>query len=473
MEKPNIVIFFTDDQRYDTIHALGCDEIKTPNFDQFANESIAFTQAHIMGGTCGAVCMPSRAMMQTGRDVFSLYGKGTSNGAIIPEEHIMMPEYLKKHGYYTHHIGKWHQDRASFMRAYSNATRICGLTKEWCGTMGGHFNPCLMDYDETGKFEDEQAYHLSEQYEKIPMEYGTGKIHSTDVFVDAALDFIENYHQEDPFYLYIATVAPHDPRNAPQKYEEMYSPDSVSLPKNFLPVHPFDNGELYVRDEKLEWFPRREYSIRRHIADYYSMISHLDDRFGELIRTLKEKQLYENTIVIVAGDNGLALGQHGLLGKQSVYDHSIRVPLMIKPIGKFEAKKTDDYCYLFDIFPTLCDMIDLKIPNTVTGKSMKNVLDGTGISEREDIFAVYRNLQRTYKNKQYKIIEYHVNSESENHIQLFDLLADPWESINLAKKPEYKDILNEMHAKLVSQELYYKDPLLMESKESLGEPDIW
>ncbi|MFI3325922.1 MAG: sulfatase-like hydrolase/transferase [Clostridia bacterium] len=476
-KKPNILFFLTDDQRFDTIHALGNDEIQTPNLDEFVKNSIAFTHGHIMGGTCGAVCMPSRAMMQTGRTVFTLHGDGKANGSHIPPEHITMPEYLKENGYFTQHVGKWHQDKESFNRSYTDAQSIFCFgnsipgRNSWYGA-GGHYAPVLMDYDETGKYELEHAFQMGKGMIKKELDVNvSGNMHSTDIFCDTALNFLENYDKEEPFYLYLALVAPHDPRNAPEKYEEMYSPDNVSTPENFLPDHPFDNGDIYdCRDELLEWFPRREYAIRRHISDYYSMISHIDARFGDVIKQLKDKGIYDDTIIIVAGDNGLALGQHGLLGKQNVYEHSIRVPLMVKPAGKFEPKTTDSYAYLADIFPTVCDMIDIEIPSSVTAQSFAPILTGEKEKVREDLLLVYRNLQRAYKNDRYKLIEYFVGEN--RYTQLFDLKNDPKEITDLSQNPEYAEILLALREKLHEKQVENQDPMVTCSKEKLAE-NIW
>lgn len=477
MKKPNVLIFFTDDQRFDTIGAMGNNEIKTPNLDKFAHESVAFRQGHIMGGTCGAVCMPSRAMLQTGRTVFTLHDEGRRNGGLIPPEHTTMPEMFKQNGYFTQHIGKWHQDKASFNRSYMDANSIFCFANNmkgrssWYGH-GGHYAPVLMDYDSTGKYELEHAFQMENGLKKkkeidINIE---NNMHSTDIFCDTALNFIENYDQDKPFYLYLALVAPHDPRNAPAEYEEMYSPDTVSTPENFMPIHPFDNGELWNRDESLEYFPRREYSIRRHIADYYSMISHIDARFGDVMAKLKEKGLYDDTIIIFAGDNGLALGQHGLMGKQSVYEHSVRVPLMVKPAGEFAPRMTDAYAYLCDIFPTLCDLCGFETPESVNSESFADVVNGVTDIARRDLFFIYRNFQRAYKNDKFKLIEYFVTDE--RNTQLFDLENDPKEKNNLANNPAYKLILEELKEKLNESQVKFEDPLVTCSAEKLAE-DIW
>lgn len=466
-KRPNIIFFLTDDQRFDTIHALGCKEIQTPNLDELTKDSVVFTKAHIMGGTCGAVCMPSRGMILTGRNLFDLYGRGTQNGAIIPERFTTMPEYFGQNGYYTFHIGKWHQDKASFNRSYANADKIFGFHQ---GNYGYHFSTVLFDYDKTGKYDIEGAYNIGIDKEKHPVDFSKGGMHSTDIFVDAGIDFINQYNKEQPFFLFLATHAPHDPRQSPEKYEKMYSSDTVSCPKNFMEHHPFDNGDLMVRDECLETFPRRPHSIQRHIADYYSMITHIDARLGDLIYSLKKNNMYDDTIIVYCGDNGLAIGQHGLMGKQNLYEHSVRVPLMIKLPESANAHFTDAYCYLSDIYPTLCELCHIEIPPSVEGISLVPVIDKEKKMVRNHLFGAYKNIQRSYKEDEFKLIEYFVGEQ--RITQLFDLREDPLEMHSLSERFEYKDKLRELREKLIREQFVMNDPLVCETNQALQE-NIW
>ena len=181
----------------------------------------------------------------------------------------------------------------------------------------------------------------------------------------------------------------------PAEYRAHYQLDSIQLPPNFLPEYPFDNGELKIRDEVLAAFPRTKEEIRQHLYDYYAMISHVDKRVGEIVAALKETGLYDNTIIIFAGDNGLAVGQHGLMGKQSVYEHSVRVPLIIKEAGKVSAapRQTDKLCYLIDLFPTLCELTGTPIPDSADGRSLLPVLRQDK-PVRDYLYYGYRFFQR-------------------------------------------------------------------------------
>ncbi|GAF96928.1 unnamed protein product, partial [marine sediment metagenome] len=290
------------------------------------------TNAYIMGSMSGAVCMPSRAMLMTGRTLFRLEG----SGGTVPEEQVTMPETLQKAGYNTFETGKWHQDRATFKRCFTHGSKI------FFGGMSNHYKVPVNDFDPTGEYPKEKIYS------------DEGK-HSSELFSDAAIRFLRDYADDKPFFMYVSFTAPHDPREMPVEYLDMYDSDKIPLPENFMPEHPFDNGELIIRDELLAKFPRTPEEIRTHIAAYYAMITHVDAQIGRILDTLKETGNAENTIIIFSGDNGLAVGQHGLLGKQNLYEHSVHVPLIISGPGMPVGEKRDALCYLFDIFPTLCD----------------------------------------------------------------------------------------------------------------------
>lgn len=450
-DKPNILFILTDDQRFDTIRALGNSEIETPNIDELVSEGTTFTHASIMGGTSPAVCMPSRGMIMTGRYLFRLEG----NGQNIPPSQTMLPETLAEAGYHCHHVGKWHQDGASLNRGFHSAERITGLTDCWYKQCGGHWNVPLHDYDPTGEYANEDAYILAEDKQtRLPVEAGVGGVHSNELFVDSAVDFLDDYRTasgpvengERPFFMYLSFVAPHDPRQAPDEFEEMYSSESVRLPDNFMPKHPFDNGELTVRDEALEAWPRRPHSIRRHIADYYSLISHTDEQIGRVIDRLKEIGEYDNTIIVLAGDNGLAVGQHGLMGKQSLYDHSIRVPLIFRGPGIPQDVRSDSLCYLLDIFPTLCDITDTAIPDSVDGTSLVSTMHNPDQPVRSSHYYGYCSCQRAVRDSQYKLIEY--GTDEGAITQLFNMEDDPDELNNLADQPEHSEKLQELREKM-------------------------
>lgn len=428
-QKPNIVFFFTDDQRAGTIHALGNDRISTPNMDWLVHHGTAFTQAYIMGGTCGAVCMPSRAMLMTGRTLFHLDDLGQQ----IPEEHILLGEALRDAGYNTFGTGKWHNGPSSYSRSFNNGGEI------FFGGMNDHWNVPACDFMPDGNYPSPEQ--ISARFGKLQvkvthsfdhMAYGK---HSSDLFCDAAIDFISKYDEKAPFFAYIAYMAPHDPRETHQMYHDLYPLDSIPLPGNYMPVHPFDNGELQVRDELLADFPRTTDEVKRHNAEYYAMITHADQTIGRVISAIKQTGRLENTIFVLAGDNGLAIGRHGLFGKQNMYDHSVHVPLVMAGPGIPRNQHRDNFCYLLDIYPTLCDLVGVSIPQSVEGSSLVPIMDNANHINYETLAFAYRDIQRAVQDNDYKLIEYVVNKKQTT--QLFNRGNDPLELHNLAEDPLY------------------------------------
>ncbi len=439
-QKPNIVFFFTDDQRFDTIHALGNADVQTPTLDRLVAEGTTFTHAHIPGGTSGAICMPSRAMLHTGRTLFHLEGAGQG----IPADHVMLGEHLQAHGYRTWGTGKWHNGPASFARSFSDGAEI------FFGGMDDHWNVPAFDYDPTGNYDSvlpqcPDAFRSNALKIRKGDHVRAGK-HSSELFAEGAIDWLTQCDSDDPFFMYLSFMAPHDPRTMPQAYLDMYDPEDVPLPENFMGGHPFDNGDLKVRDEVLEEFPRDPDKVRRHIAEYYAMITHLDAQMGRVLDALTASKKADNTIVVFAGDNGLAVGQHGLLGKQNMYEHSVRVPLIFAGPGVPAGERRSAYVYLLDIFPTLCALIGVDTPSSVEGASLVSAMEDGDVQVRETLFAAYRGFQRMVKDERFKLIEYAVNGRRTT--QLFDLETDPLELHNLADDEAHAGRLNALRATL-------------------------
>ncbi len=244
--------------------------------------------------------------------------------------------------------------------------------------------------------------------------------------------------------MYVSLMAPHDPRTMPEQFLKMYDPEKIPLPGNFLPEHPIDTGALKIRDEMLAASPREPNEIRRHIAEYYAMISHLDHAFGRLTTALRETGDLNNTIIVFAGDNGLAVGQHGLMGKQNLYDHSVRVPLVFAGPGIPEGRQSDGLAYLLDIFPTLCDLTNIDVPESVEGKSLASCWNEDNASVRSLLYLAYADSIRGVSNGQHKLIEYACGDT-----QLFDLSRDPMERENIANRDSCSDMLLQMRQGLL------------------------
>jgi arylsulfatase A-like enzyme len=435
--KPNIIFIISDDHRHDAIHSIGNNDILTPILDSLINNGVAFTGTHIMGGLSGAVCMPSRASVHSGVNIFRSGGEQSIN-----PELSLMPEVLRNHSYHTYAVGKWHNDNSSFMRSFSGGSNL------FFGGMCGHYEVPLHDFNPNGDYPKSSSRKMNK--------------HSAELFTDAAVDFLDSYKQEDPFFLYLAYTSPHDPRTAPQEYADLYDPAQIKLPDNFMEQHPFDNGALRIRDEELAGFPRTREEVGQHLADYYAMITHMDAQIGRVLEALKESGKLDQTIIIYTADHGLAVGQHGLLGKQNMYDHSVRIPLIMNGPGLPKEKRIEGLCYQMDIFPTVCELVDIPKPSTVEGVSLCGMINDQDEKHRVSVYSVYRDFQRMVKNDRYKLIRYYrVESEQlgTDSIQLFDLQDDPWELTDLSKDLQYQEILNDLVREMEIWQKRVNDPL--------------
>ena len=423
MSRPNVLFMIADDHRWDAIGGMGDPTVQTPTMDALMTRGTTFRQTHIMGSLVGAVCVPSRAAVLTSANLFR------SGGNQINRDLAVWPQVMRDAGYHTFFSGKWHNDRQTFTDSFDAGAKI------FFGGMSDQYKVPVFDFDPTGKY-PEDAKYIGEKF-------------STELFTDSAVQFIENYDETDPFFLYLSFTSPHDPRTAPGEYATMYSPEDIPVPENFLPEHPFDNGEMRIRDEVLAPFPRTPEIVQQHIADYYGMITHMDAEMGRVLSTLEATGHLDNTIIIYTADHGLAVGQHGLLGKQNLYNHSIHVPSIFAGPGIPEGETVDALTYLYDVFPTVCDLTDVTCPDTTEGRSLVPLMDGRVERVRATVFAAYRDIHRTIRDGRWKLIRYYVSEETgagTDCIQFFDLEQDPWETTNLADLPEHADRIRSLAA---------------------------
>lgn len=399
----NVLVLLADDQRPDTVGALGNAEIETPNLDALVQRGTVVENTYIMGARNAAVCMPSRAMLMTGQPLFAF----DEAAGVIPPEYPMLPERFRAAGYETFITGKWHQDKASLNRGFASGDRI------FLGGMHDPFDAPLHPYDPEG------VYPAS----AVVKRKGA---HATTLFADAAIGFLESRSKDKPFFAYVSFTLPHDPRTVPPEYHARYADKQPSLPENFLPEHPFDNGELRVRDELLADFPRTPAEIRRHLADYYAAITHLDHEIGRILAALEASGELGNTLVVFAADNGLAIGSHGLMGKQNLYEHSARVPLVLAGPGVAQHHRVGGLAYLSDLYPTLLEWCGLNSAGSpASAKSFASALRGGAVAAREQVTLAYKNEQRALRRGPWKLIVYHVAGAWRR--QLFNLETDPGE----------------------------------------------
>ena len=421
--RPNVLVLFMDDQQADTIAALGNQIIRTPNLDRLVRRGVAFRQAYMMGGMQGATCVPSRAMLLSGMSLFRIDEK------LMRDE--TWPAAFGRAGYETFMSGKWHNTPPSLPKSFQRARSVF---------VGGMTNPlqAKLGHLEHGKLTPPQ---LSEQ-------------HACAAFAGEAIAFLRENHAK-PFFCYVPFDGPHDPHIVPADFPITYDPAKIPLPPNFLAQHPWDNGEMAIRDEQLLPWPRPAGEVRAMIAEYYRYISYLDAQVGRVLDVLDASPHAKNTIVVFAADSGVARGRHGLIGKQNVYEHSMRVPLIIGGPGIPANRTTEAMCYLFDVLPTVGALCGVTAPASSEGRDLRPTLKDPTKPARPTMMFAYRNVQRAYRDERWKLIRY----PEVDRTQLFDLRNDPYEMTNLADKPDQSARVRTMTSALLAEMKRMSDPL--------------
>lgn len=382
-DKPNILIVFTDDQRADTIGALGNAHIKTPNIDKLAKRAFVFGNGYCYGAHTGAVCVASRNQLMTG-NVWHRWAPQKRCSA----DGETMPKVMKAAGYQTFYREK---------SARANHPKIL-----------------------------EQFDHYKDIHNVKALMSGR----ACRPFVDDAIEFLKSGRDTSkPFFMYLGVSGPHDPRFAEKHFRDMYDSSKLPLPKNFKPIHHWDIGSMTIRDECLEKWPRGKEATRSHIYDYYALMSAMDYDLGRLFDYLDEAQLTENTIIIYSSDHGLALGSHGLFGKQNVYEDGMKVPFFIAGPG-IKPGKSDALVYLHDIFPTVADFGGGSLKEKHDGQSFRPLIEGKDKDGRSYLSLAYQDSQRSVRDQRWKLMVF----PQINRHQLFDLKNDPDEIHDVAKQ---------------------------------------
>ena len=430
LRRPNILLVIADDHRADAIGAFGRYPALTPTLDQLAREGTSFARAGIMGSLMPAVCAPSRACVLTGlnpiaADAHPVLAEGPEFQVTLPAGAATLPECFRAAGYETFVSGKWHNDLSALLRSFTRGEAI------FHGGMCAHDGVPVRNLEEIRRGE---AARVADGF-------------SSELFLGAAETFVRERDSARPFFAWVGLTSPHDPRTPPAEFRTLYDPARLPLPENFLPDHPFDNGELDVRDERLVARPVSPAALREELADYYGMISHHDACLGRVVAALRETGELENTIIIYLSDHGLALGSHGLIGKQNLYEHSIRVPLILRGPGIPAGRRSEALCYSLDLYATVCDLAGIAAPTGLDSRSLVPAFadDSRG---RAELVSLYMDVQRAVTDGRWKLIVYRVNGRERR--QLFDLDADPAELHDLADRPGHTGLVASLSRRLAA-----------------------
>ncbi len=417
-DRPNVLFLFADDQRPDSIAALGNPVVRTPNLDRLVGRGFVFTNAYCMGSTMGAVCNPSRHMTLSGMSLYRYDPKRREN---------TWGDVFRKAGYVTYHESK----RGNTAREYHTAFEFIS--------------------------------YLSDRDERVSGHHGR-------TAADHAIEFLHRkWDREKPLFMYVGFAGPHDPRVAAPEWMQLYDRSKIPLPPNYLPFHPIDNDWMVGRDERLAPWPRTEAVVREHLHDYYACISSIDHHVGRLLKTFKELGELDRTIVIFSADHGLAVGSHGLFGKQNLYEHSMGAPMIFAGPG-IRSGQSDALMYLFDIFPSACELAGVRTPPGLDGRSVAAVIRGAKNAHRDTIFLAYESGQRAVRRGEWKLYRFPLV----NHSLLFHLAEDPHELNNLTSEPRHVDRVETMMRLLVAEQEVWgdKQPLTATSPKPARIKDV-
>ncbi len=459
---PNILFIIADDQSpldlrvYDPASPL-----ESPTLDRLAAEGMTIDGAYHMGSWSGAVCTPSRHMVMSGRSVWHL----PKNGMRGVDANPLCPPDLPEHTL-----------AAVFNKAGWSTMRTCKRGNSY--KAANEMFTVLHDEVRRGAAdEDGSAWHA-----------------------ERVLSYLEDREEngdQAPFLIYFGFSHPHDPRWAKEellaKYgaanddvPEIAHPESPPLPPNWLPRHPFHHGHPGLRDEvSVQGVRKRrdEPTIRNEIGRQYACSENIDNQIARVLKKLEDQGELDNTYVIYTADHGMAIGRHGLQGKQNLYEHTWRVPLIVKGPGIGPGTRAQGNVYLMDVLATLCDLGGIEAPETNEGTSFRRVLEGKQDMVRDVLYGVYSGGTkpgiRCVRKGEWKLIVHDVLDGFVQETQLFNLEQNPLEllrehhtpevvaltglrpsphQLNLADDPRYSAKLAEMKALLQSEMQRLDDP---------------
>lgn len=462
-DRPNILFVIVDDQSpFDLKMYNPQSSLETPTLDRLAAEGMVFDGAYHMGSFSGAVCTPSRHMVMSGRTVWHLpISPGAKKDNRCPEhlELQTIPAVFNRAGYATMRTCK-------IGNSYEAANKQFSVRKD-ASKRGGD--------DESGS-----AWHAEQ--------------------VLTYLDDRASQKDTDPFLIYFGFSHPHDTRDGKPELLEKYgatnhadpatlppaNAKAPALPVNYLPKHPFDHGHPNLRDEvevSGVWKNRDERTIRNEIGRQFACSENIDIQIDRVLKKLEAMGELENTYIFYMSDHGMAIGRHGLQGKQNLYQHTWRVPLIVKGPGIKAGTRVEGNVYLLDMLSTLCDLTGVPTPETSEGVSFKPVLLGTQQKTRDVLYGVYNGGtkpgMRCVKQGDWKLIKYDVLDGKVRETQLFNLKENPEEfltehhsaavtnasyatptasQMNLAGDPKYADRLAEMEELLLEEMRRLHDP---------------
>lgn len=419
--RPNFLFILTDDQGPQTLRAYGNTLCDTPNIDRLATDGITIDGAYHMGAWSGAVCLPSRTMIMTGRSVWRIPGRTKQGAAVRDDASVDIAQQSLP---------------AVFNRAGYDTFRTCKVGNSY-GAANALFNTVREKTCRAGNAEDGSAWHGDQVVDYLAMRAQS--------------------KSEVPFLIYLGFSHPHDPRNGTPELLAKYgarndwdpahpgevNPAAPPLPDNWLPTHPFPHGHPDLRDEVAVqgvMTARDPATVRNEIGREYACIENIDQQIGRVLAKLEELGELDNTYVIFTADHGIAVGAHGLMGKQNLYEHTWRVPFIVRGPGIQPGSRALGNMYLMDVLPTLCDLAGIAVPPTVEGLSLRPVFEGTQNVVRDVLYGAYaggtKPGMRCVRQGDWKLIKYDTLDGQVHETQLFNLKENPHEYLEEHHRPE-------------------------------------
>lgn len=427
---PNILFIAVDDLRPE-IEVYGAGHIHSPSIDRLAAEGLTFNRTYCNIPVCGA----SRASILSGvrPGIHRFLGYDTYLQEDYPGV-VSLPMHFKNNGYTTISNGKVYHHRNDDKEAWDEIWRP-----------KSKFSPRDFVTEKNIEIDNQEGMrgYPVESAEVHDSLYRDGQIAKKSVE-----DLRMLKEKDEPFFLAVGFMKPHLPFNAPKKYWDLYNRNDISLPSNYLqpestPRQAFHNfGELRHYYNVPEEGPVSEEMAKELIHGYYACVSYTDAQIGKLMDALDELELAENTVVILWGDHGWNLGDHKLWCKHCNFESSLHVPMVVKAPGKTSGEKSDDITEFVDIYPSLCELAGLEIPEHVDGESFVSIMEG-GKMQKDYAICKYFGGVTLIKGDLFYTEFIDKEGNRQTHM-LFDHSTDPLELNNLAEKPEYQSKAEEL-----------------------------
>ena len=425
--QPNILFIAVDDLRPE----LGCygkDHIKSPNIDLLAKAGMVFERAYCMVPTCGA----SRASLMTGlrpsRNRFVNYLTWADRDALGV---VTLNTHFKTHGYRTISLGKvFHQLRDS----------IEGWSEEpWRPRVKGHYarpeNQRL--HTENGKKETKPTRGPAVESADVPdNRYGDGLV------AERAVSRLQELSaEESPFFLAVGFYKPHLPFVAPKRYWDLYAEEDIEVPDNYFPPSNAPDGAVHTFGELRSYhgIPNSgilsEDEARELIHGYYACVSYTDAQIGKVLDELKRLGLDDNTIVVLWGDHGWNLGEHTMWCKHSTFETSMHAPLIVRAPGYLQGRSTRALTEFIDLYPSLCELAGLPLPEHLDGRSFVPLLNEPDLAWKSAAIGRYKNGD-TIRTDQFRFTQYWAPNRQASGRMLYDHAIDGSENVNLSERPD-------------------------------------